>query len=766
MRGRPPANLANRPRARRLPELAVLAVLAALLPAAAPLAAGEWRAVPDQDLSIRPGNILDFSALVEAGPAGKHGRPIATPDGHIAFEKKPARRQRFLCASQPYGVEEGFPEHETADRYARQLRLHGYNLARFHFVENVLMHGRSKDFDFDPVQLDRFHYFLAALKREGIYWMLDAMTSWNGAYGDVGPDRWADRRNVKLGVYLDPQDQQHWRQMVDQVLAVKNPYTGISPLQDPALLAVITVNEGGLNSLLNHQASPALNQEFGRWLVRQHGSVEHALKKWGVNAAGAGAVALPRREWTSSPRMADAQRFYFNMQARTHQWMSAHLRNRGYPGMISGFDNWFTVQDIATRAQLDLVAAHAYHDEPSAFVAPGSSIRQASSLPDKLAYIRDLAAGRYWNKPFAVTEFDQPFWNRYRFESGLAMGAYAALQDWDAICRHASGPIELEYGNNRGARHQYLFPYAAGADPVARAGETLAALLFLRGDVQASVHRLAIMLGNAYVFERQGGIGQLPEDIKQLALVSGIGVLWQGGGHDGKQGGAASATAMKMDLSINPDNAAPTGMARIARKIGKLLAIDPGGLGQERIDELKQAAILPKSNASNVNDGILESDTGQIHLDAKKRTLRVASTRTEAAAFELALPDGLRNLRIRESSGPALLSASSMDGAPLDSSTRILLIFAADARNSGMEFTDTEGRVLKKLGGRPVMLKTAKIRFQLRHAKPDRMRLFALKLNGERGVELPLKKSADLLDIELDTANLPAGPTTYFELAR
>lgn len=736
-----------------------LAALCLPLLMAVPAGAEEWRPLKDQDLSIPSGSILDFSAYVEPGPAGRHGRAIATPDGHIAFEKKPARLQRFMCASQPYGVEEGFPDHETADRYARQLRLHGYNLARFHFVENVLMHGRSKDFDFDPVQLDRFHYFLGALKREGIYWMMDAMTSWNGAYGDVGPDRWADRRNVKLGVYLDPADQRHWRHMVDKILALENPYTGLSPLQDPALMAVITVNEGGLNPLLNHNASPALNREFARWLAREYGSAGNAMKKWGAHLAQESSIELPRREWSASPRMEDAQRFHFNLQSRTHQWMAAHLRNRGYPGMISSFDNWFTMQDIASRAQLELVTAHSYHDEATAFTAPGSTIKQVSSLSDRLAYIRDLAGGRYWNKPFAVTEFDQPFWNHYRYESGLAMGAYAAFQNWDAICRHASGPIELEYGNRRGARHQYLYPFTAGADPVLRASETLAALLFLRGDVKPSASRVALKLDKDYVFKRQAGIGLLADDLEMIGLVSGLGVVWDSG--------AKAVAGVKLDLAIHPDDAAPTDISRLMRKVGSLVAIRPPvGAEEARIGMLKKAAILSAENASNAAKGILESDTGEIRLDARMRTLSVATSRTEAAAFDIVPPPGLPQLRIKESSAPALLSASAMDGGALKSSSRILIIFATDARNSGMQFEDAEGKVLKKLGGKPVLLKGAKIRFELLHSSAEKLRLFALTLNGERSVELPLKRSGNVLEIELDTNALPGGPTTYFELVR
>ncbi len=734
-------------------QLALLFALWLVLPGTE---AAEWRAVEDQDLSIQAGSALDFSGLVEAGPAGKHGRIIASADGHMRFAGQPDKNQRFLCASQPYGVEEGFPDHDTADRYARQLRLHGYNLARFHFVDNVLMSGRSKDFDFDPEQLDRFHYFMAALKREGIYWMLDALTSWNGAYGDVGPDRWADKRNVKMGVYLDPEDQAHWRQLVNRLLAAENPYTGLSPLQDPALAAVILVNEGGLNSLLNHQPSPALNRQFAKWLAREYGSVDKASKKWGRAQGADMPVLLPHREWHASSRMADAQRFYFELQASTLQWMTAHLRSHGYQGFISSYDNWFTLQDIATRSRLDLVATHAYFDEPGSWVDAGSTIKQVSSLPDNLPYVRELASGRYWNKPFAVTEYDQPFWNRYRFESGLAIGAYAGLQDWDLICRHASGPIQLAYGSRPSSRHQYLYPYGIGLDPVARAAETLAALLFLRRDVKPAQHRVMINLSPDYVFDKQGGIGFLPADMTQIGLLTGLGVSWN---RPGKP-------AAKNDLVIDPVEGSSTTVDKIVRKVSNLFSNDPGNRWQERVGQLRKAGILRASNQTDAESGILQSDTGQIVLNTRDNSLHVSTDRTEAFAFNATLPTPSPRLAIKEFSDPALLSASSMDGAALDKSARILLIFASDARNSGMEFADKQEKVLRKLGSSPVLIKSSRIRFQLKHVQSEKMRLYALKLNGERAAELPFKRSANGLDIVLNTADLRDGPTTYFELAR
>ncbi|HBJ95782.1 MAG TPA: hypothetical protein DDZ11_04835, partial [Lentisphaeria bacterium] len=45
-------------------------------------------------LAIKKGSALDLSAIIDA-PAGKYGRTVITPDGHLAFEKN-STPQRFL----------------------------------------------------------------------------------------------------------------------------------------------------------------------------------------------------------------------------------------------------------------------------------------------------------------------------------------------------------------------------------------------------------------------------------------------------------------------------------------------------------------------------------------------------------------------------------------------------------------------------------------------------------------------------------------------
>jgi hypothetical protein len=714
-----------------------------------------WLPINDHDLSIQAGSALDFSALVETGVAGQHGRIIRSTNGHLAYADDPKTPRRFFCASQPDGTGEVFPDHATADRYARQVRLHGYNLARFHFVENELMDGRNKDFDFNPEQLDRFHYFLAALKREGIYWMLDGLSSWNGVYGDVGDDRWIFKHDVKLGVYFDEQAQAHWRKLIDKVLNTKNPYTKLTPLQDPALMGVILVNENSLNHVVNLSTLDLadirkVDKAFSQWLEKKYGSTPKAFEIWGESLDSTG-IIVARNDWSASVRVADTQRFYYEAQKNTLQWMTDYLRGLGYQGLISNYDNWSNLQDSASRQLLEWVDMHEYQDEPSDWVSVGSSLKQESSFVSNLAYIRELASTRYWFKPFTVSEYDQPFWDTSRYETGLAVGAYASFQDWDLICRHSSA-IELSYGEKGDDRtRQAIYPFDVGMDPIARADETVAALLFARQDVKTALHKIDIRLTPDYVFNQQAGIGKLPEEITNLALVTGLGLSWQNG-------------LATVDKVIEPDNPTPTLVNKIIYRVKQWL-----GLSVHRwknsLDSLKDDGILPESNVSN-SEGLFQTDTGEITLNSTDQILSVVTEKTEAVAFGSNLPSPLASLTIKSASAPALLAVSSIDGLALAQSKRLLLIYATDARNSGMTFADSNAQALTNLGTLPILIKNSQITFSLNNVNTAKLHLYTLKLNGQRGVELPIDKTIpNTLKIVLNLNAISETPSTYFELA-
>lgn len=166
------------------------------------------------------------------------------------------------------------------------------------------------------------------------------------------------------------------------------------------------------------------------------------------------------------------------------------IRAMGFRGIIAPYNNGYGIQTTLTRRNQQVVAMNTYHDPNDNMTGP---IFQTSSFDGAVAYVRNAAATRLAAKPFVMTEYDHVFWNRHRYEAGLAMPAYAALQDWDILCRHSNGALVLGYGGSD-FNEQYIRPYRTALDPVARAGETLSALLFRRGDVAKALHRVVAQI--------------------------------------------------------------------------------------------------------------------------------------------------------------------------------------------------------------------------------------------------------------------------------
>jgi len=214
---------------------------------------------------------LDFSTIF---PQSNITSAITVDgQGHLMLEGK---RQRFFCAAMMFTPVQGyFPSHDKSDELARALRLQGYNLVRLLNIERSLITGKAQDFSYDDQQMDRWLYFLAALKREGVYWMLDLATSHNGSYGDVGTKRrLKGKHQLKLAVHYSDKAQYHWKQQLGKIFDRINPYTKQKILTDPALLAVTLFNEGGLNFNTRKTIPDGLKQTFYAWLAEFHAQVK------------------------------------------------------------------------------------------------------------------------------------------------------------------------------------------------------------------------------------------------------------------------------------------------------------------------------------------------------------------------------------------------------------------------------------------------------------------------------------------------------------
>lgn len=714
---------------------AAAAVLLSLLPGIA--GAQEWLPVREVSLEVAPGSPLDFSAFLPNPSIAETGSIVTTPDGRLSFQATPDKPERLLCASLAWSpASGGFPDHDTADSYAKQLAMHGYNIARFHFADAALMADRARDFDFDPEVLDRFHYLLAALKKNGIYWMMDGLSSWRGAYGGY-EDRWDPSSDIKLKLHLDPATFEHWKMLQERILGSVNPYTKKRVIEDEALALVVLANENGIefDSIVRERGHPhydeALRAPFNAWLKGKYQTTRALAQAWPDLKSGErienGSVELPPDRYNDSPRIRDLQAFFVEVETKTAEEMSTVLRGLGYRGEISTYNNWPTIQTGLSRQNLQAVTMNTYQDWVGSYM-PGAELEQASSIADGANYMRMIAAARWIGRPFIVTEYDHLFWSRYRYEAGLVMPSYAALQGWDVLCRHGHGPIVLAYGEPFPHKRQML-PYAIALDPIARASETIAALTYRRGDVKTASMQIPFAVSGTEDLTEDAQARE-PENLTALALVTGIGLQAQA----------------KMDGKIF------VGQPRQSNSFGAVF------------NALRETGVVTAQNGTDVEAGRFESATGEILLDERAGQLRLSTALTEGAAFStLRDPLELGALTIAQADGNAMVAVSVLDdAASIAESKKLLLVFATDARNTGMRFRDMDEKIIENFGTLPVLIRKGSVDIQLKGMEGP-WRISPVGLDGK--VHKPIAEGSDELATEISN-DTPSGPTTFFLIER
>jgi hypothetical protein len=746
--------------------------------------AADWVPIKDVSLMIEKGSILDFSNLMP--PAKSIDSLIRiNQQGQFAIQNNSENPQRFLIGSLPFSIPMGgIPDHGLIDTYIQQFRMHGYNMARLDFLEAILMEGRKSDFDYNPEQLDRFYYLVAALKKNGIYLILNGLSNDNGGYGNI-TERWIGKKQLHLGVYFNAEKQLHWKKLLATMYGSTNPYTGISVLKDPTLAGIILVNEGGLVFINRQGVDPSLKPYFSNWLKIKYGSNNALKAAWGKELKSdenveAGLVGFPLPDAWTSKRMADTQQFFFETEKNTAAWMTQFLREQGYKGLVTSYNNWNSPAANASRGQLEWIDMHNYFAHPEYISAQEMRVRQDSMLTDGAEYIRNLASAKHIGKPFTVSEHGQVFWNSYRRENGIALPAYAALQGWDAICQH-SGAVSLSYNSTSGKKLM-IYPFAVGVDPIARATETLAALLYLRGDVAAAKHKLGVSFGATDAFEKSAHLGSMPADISKLSLLTGVGLDWQSKtlekskqtGYDGQielnqpglkvlKNGVLEQVKPTTNLGLKLDSLVKDYAGNLAYKLRKVNVIADERWAA-RVQNLREAKFIDANNLTDPTQEVYQSDTGEIVLDSQQNQMTVITPNTEAIVFNKPKPIALKQFSIISADSAALVAVSAMDNQPLKTSKRILVVLSTDARNTDMRFSDEAETTSLDLGKPPVIIRVARMKLALKNANKSQLKVFSINLRGQRQDAINVKQTDSSIEFELDISKLRHGATTYFEI--
>jgi hypothetical protein len=270
------------------------ALLTAAVAVAGPASAGELFPFSMPWNDIGDGGVTDLSGWNDK-PAGAQGF-VSVDGSHLAAGGK---RLKFLGVNIVFGSTA--PSHDEADVEARRLARFGVNIVRFHHMDSapaprgvLQKDGRT----LDPDTMDRLDYFIAALKREGVY--ADLNLHVGRMYPGMG-EIWPDGPQYWKGVDLFAPamiDQQ--KDYARALLTHRNPYTGAAYVDEPAVAIVEINNENGLirqwqTGSLDGMTEPfrgELTRQWQAWLKRRYADDAALRTAWGVRSEPLGEEML------------------------------------------------------------------------------------------------------------------------------------------------------------------------------------------------------------------------------------------------------------------------------------------------------------------------------------------------------------------------------------------------------------------------------------------------------------------------------------------
>ena len=598
----------------------------------------------------------------------------------------------------------------SIDYLARRLARVGVNCVRFH---GPVFDRRAADpATVDAAFLDQLHYFVAALKKQGIYVKLSFyFPLWfnvKPAYGLAGYDTIRNKRPFAL-LTFNPRMQAIYRSWARGLLTTKNPYTGLPLAKDPAVAMLEIINEDSYffwtfsEKNVPRVQMRLLERAYGTWLAKRYGSVAKAVEAWGgrphkndapadgrafiypiwhLTAQGLKRGGVPRR------RLSDQLQFLSEHQRGFYESVVRYFRDDLGAKSLVSCSNWKTADPALldalerhTYTAGDVIDRHGYfggkHTGPRAsysvsvgdIYADRAGVLEPAALPFAVNQIAD--------RPHIVSEIGWPNPNRFRAECPVLCAAYGSLQGLDGFFFFAlNGP-----GWSAAAdKFPVSVPTMLGQFPAA-------ALLYRRGDVKEgdAVFHEVLRLRDLYAFK--GSAVREPQSLDALRKAD----VPPGGSKAGVSPGALDPLA----FFVGPVKRTVDGDSRSA------LTRDLSPF----IDRAKRT---------------VRSATGELVWDYGAGLVTINTPRTQGAAGFLAKAGAIRlkDVTIESKNDFGSILVTSLDGKPIRESARLLIQVMTEERPYGWA-TKSQGAMhgITGLGGHPLNLRTIEAAVTL-HGRP------------------------------------------------
>ena len=721
---------------------------------------GEWRLPDMPGRDIVAGSALDLSGQIDFAPCGTYGR-VVQRDGRLCFEKRPDRPLRFFGNhSSSQWVCDWEPD---ADRYCEQMRRVGCNAIRLSIhrlgcdwwderADCLRRHPHADGF-FRDDRIDNFLRFVAAFNRHGIYFLM-------GSGG--GP------QEIEAMMAGDAESLEYYRQFTIRLLNRRNPYTGNLVKDEPCLLGWEFANEQSVQHV-QHIVAEVPNPDAPRssfhpvqakYAARVRTLVKprwEAFLKKKYGDGWARHAAYPKRYTEKTPNALDFQLFSQELMEAQIRFYRDVMKEAGWdrPTMWGNYDK--ILRTTETRVKTGMATeVNNYHS----FLADDGHGPQVSSATDGMAAFRDIAGAAIPGQPVVVTEYNDCQHNRYCHEMGLAAGAVAALQGWDAFFLHNSTVLTdgltapPSFNMNDGlviANHFSM-----------RASTFLAACLYGRGDAVTSPHTVTLDYTKAFMGTLSSTSYPDPQQLRAVMLC-GVRVDWPEYG---------ATPGYKADLSFPGFGNDTAGtyeflLAQASDSKARTAVLEA------MVARMRAAGVLGPANRTDVRRGVYESDTGELLVESALPRMRVATQRSEAVSLPANGAYRAGCLEIVRTKNNATFAAVAVDGRPLAASGRIVVVMDGESGIDGavktpdlvrfVGYRTKEGRA--RMQGRKIgRANVAQVR--LRNARGGRFTLYPLSVNGIRRAPAKVTRAGDALAFTLDTteAALPDGLTPFFEL--
>jgi hypothetical protein len=603
-------------------------------------------------------------------PAGKHGFLKVHEDKFI-FEDGTVARFWGTCINSA----QSFPSHEHSEKLAIRLAKTGLNIVRFHQMDaewstpNIFQYTKGENkpntLDFDPVSLDCLDYLVYCLKKNGIYVYMDLLTYRRFKEGDgvAASDKISDSAkpysifNERLIELQKKFNYDLWTHI--------NPYTGLAYKDDPVFVLCDITNEN----------------DFFTWGVTQEpyrSELETKYRKWaekkGVTVSDQ-KVVFDIKDNSILPFLIECEQNYYTE-------MIGHLRDVGVKIPLTGSNlhgDWSRRWGhLTSQLVTDFTDSHAYWQG-------GSGTRNLKGYFGNMSMsgltknmIPDLALARVGDKPFFVSEWDNPYPNEWRAESTILMAAVGSFQGWNGFTIHTyryskdedvdmiGKPITSKTiggGPHRGG------VYDTFNDPAKFGLFYHAALILRRGDVKPAGKIVAVKIGDL----------STPPGIKALQL---------------------SAEQNRIEMLF------------------------PGKTSKASV------TAEPGEELVNVEAGEVWSDTKEMYRNLKKRYGWVDSERTKAvygftgSAGTMAL----NNFKISVKNDFATVAVSSLTEEPVNKSTNMLLTAVGRAENTNVVYNKEHNQQIDP-GHGPIQVEVIEAAIEITTDKKN-LRIFSVNPQG------------------------------------